>query len=389
VVVPLETENNLSNLSDLSENKNFTTEELSNKRVESGLDFILGHFQEPIWPRTVSTAATKKDNRGENVQYPVGYKDRAMLFYEGALRSDCRINAFRVGQTNPDILFIDLDLKDFKGRADLLKRALTNTLNTIAQRLDGARPTVIWSGNGYHIILPVNCPGAIEDMHPELRALEPETSKAYLKFAKRYLSNGKACGGNNPSLKSCMLRVPGSLNAKNGEAKEVKIIQRWNGKRPDYRLLLGVFHAHLLTTKKKAEEEEEALMKEENKASTNYYKVAAGTGANPWIEKLLQTPLEDYRKYIVDLILGPYLVVEKKLDEATAYSIIMEWLRKCHQSTDRPLLFNPYIRTRDKIRQAQKRQIRHISLKKLRQNNPELFDLLVKRGVVMVAEMVT
>jgi hypothetical protein len=46
-----------------------------------------------------------------------------------------------------------------------------------------------------------------------------------------------------------MLRVPHSLNSKCKEAgmndAEVTIIQRWEGYRPDYRLLLGHFYADL------------------------------------------------------------------------------------------------------------------------------------------------
>lgn len=42
-----------------------------------------------------------------------------------------------------------------------------------------------------------------------------------------------------------MLHVPGSLNSKciaEGKDPEVKIIQKWNGYRPDFKLLLGSFY---------------------------------------------------------------------------------------------------------------------------------------------------
>jgi hypothetical protein len=46
-----------------------------------------------------------------------------------------------------------------------------------------------------------------------------------------------------------MLRVPGSLSSKckaAGVEAEVKILQKWDGFRPDYRLLIGSFYAYLV-----------------------------------------------------------------------------------------------------------------------------------------------
>jgi hypothetical protein len=53
--------------------------------IEQGLDFILAHFAEPLWPRNVSTAATT------NGQRPVYDRDRAILYFQGALRADCKL----------------------------------------------------------------------------------------------------------------------------------------------------------------------------------------------------------------------------------------------------------------------------------------------------------
>ena len=45
-----------------------------------------------------------------------------------------------------------------------------------------------------------------------------------------------------------------------------------------------------------------------------------------WIEKLLQTPVDDYRKNAMALILAPYLLNIKKLTYDDAFNIINEWL---------------------------------------------------------------
>ena len=45
-----------------------------------------------------------------------------------------------------------------------------------------------------------------------------------------------------------------------------------------------------------------------------------------WNEKLLQTPLEDYRKFVVWRILTPYLIDIRKCSADEAYGIIGNWL---------------------------------------------------------------
>ena len=80
---------------------------------------------------------------------------------------------------------------------------------------------------------------------------DPNTNLSALQ--RRYLSNGKCDKANNPSMRSCMLRVPDAFNFKckaAGIDAEVKIIQKWDGHRPDYRLLIGSFYADLAGRKK-------------------------------------------------------------------------------------------------------------------------------------------
>jgi hypothetical protein len=81
---------------------------LEEAKVKEGLDFILSHFSEPLFPRKISTAATQRK------QYEVEDEDRAMLYYQGALWEDCRISGYGLNQINPDLIFIDLDGSSFK-----------------------------------------------------------------------------------------------------------------------------------------------------------------------------------------------------------------------------------------------------------------------------------
>jgi hypothetical protein len=42
-------------ISSIGPNSNYIDKAESFAELEQGLDFILNHFQEPVWPRTIST----------------------------------------------------------------------------------------------------------------------------------------------------------------------------------------------------------------------------------------------------------------------------------------------------------------------------------------------
>ena len=48
-----------------------------------------------------------------------------------------------------------------------------------------------------------------------------------------------------------------------------------------------------------------------------------------WIEKLLQTPINDFRKYCLWRILFPYLINIKKMSPEESFRILDKWLNKC------------------------------------------------------------
>ena len=86
-----------------------------------------------------------------------------------------------------------------------------------------------------------------------------------------------------------------------GVDPEVKIFQKWDGHRPDYRLLIGSFHADLI--------EQQQRQRARTDLSNNRPSNSDAPKTIPWIEKLLQTPIGDYRKHGANLIIIPYLVV--------------------------------------------------------------------------------
>jgi hypothetical protein len=208
----------------------------------------------------------------------------AMLHYQGALWEDCRISAFYIGQKSPDLVFIDIDAKDFDSMR-AFKTALTKALNNIKKKIDG-HPSVLWSGRGYHIIQPIDCNVDLDTIK-ELAALvrDKDVNKAFLQFAAAYLSDSRKDTCNSPSLKSCLLRVPYSHNSKCKEMgidSEVKVLKIWNGYRPDVELLLGSFHSYLVAEKLKEDQRCEEL------ASKFPFRSSDHNGVTRWIEQLMK-----------------------------------------------------------------------------------------------------
>ena len=64
-----------------------------------------------------------------------------------------------------------------------------------------------------------------------------------------------------------------------------------------------------------------------------------------WIEHLIQTPIENWRKLVIDLVLSPYLINVRKLSYQESYTIIRNWFDKCYNpnkdlATRRDILTN-------------------------------------------------
>ena len=111
------------------------------------------------------------------------------------------------------------------------------------------QPTVLWTGGGYHIYQSIR--GIELDYYKDFEFFDLNLFNEFLRFTKKFLSFDKSDKNNNPSLKSCLLRIPGSINSK--YTIEVKIIQKWNGYRPPITLLIGDFFAYVVDLKIKRE----------------------------------------------------------------------------------------------------------------------------------------
>ncbi len=282
---------------------------------EHALSFILIHFQAMDFPRKISTKTT------EGRQISVDDKPQALARFEQANWLDCRISAYTEADMTPNFVFVDIDCLD----PSVLKEVLNKC------RRANWNPTVLFTGRGYHIYQPVE-PVQLRNYQQfsEFSFGNEDLATLFLRVAANYISGRRKDCNHNPSLKSCMVRVPGSINNKNGQ--EVMIVQEWDGKRPSIIPLLGIFYSALAT--KKIQER-----KYENSHQTSKTSRRANINNKVnWIEKLLKTPIEDYRKIIVNLILAPYLINIRRLGYEVSMPVIKRWLKLC--AAKRNLDFN-------------------------------------------------
>ena len=115
-----------------------------------------------------------------------------------------------------------------------LDKVLNKILKHISKVVHDSKSFYLWSGNGYHIIIPVKVTEVLEHFE-DFKGLTEKPSSEFLQFAKSFLSFNKADKANNPAFKSCLLRVPFTFNSKcsdEGMDPEVKIIQEFGSSKP-------------------------------------------------------------------------------------------------------------------------------------------------------------
>jgi hypothetical protein len=269
-----------------------------------------------------------------------------------------------------------LDLSQFKS-IEALNGTLKKTLKFIKENLKDAYPTVICSGNGYHIYLPIDA--FVLESEDVFNKFENPSMK-FLRFVESYLTNSKAdpCHTNSLSFKNCMLRIPSSYNSKcvlrnNGivdGSTEVRIIQRWDGKRPAINWLLRDFRRYLI--QEKIDDTFKDINLKRNRRCV--YPTTNRITEWPWIEELLKTSIGDYRKFAIWRILAPYLVNIKKLSYQEAFDVIKDWLNKCSIIT--PLSFNANQRIKENLMAAASVGYLPISFSDLKELNEELHGLI-------------
>jgi Primase X len=112
-------------------------------------------------------------------------------------------------------------------------------------------------------------------------------------------------------------------------------------------------------------------------AAVKNYAPGVDYGPIGWIEKLLQTPIDDFRKRSRDLILVPYLVVRRGMtDVDQIHNVVMQWADKCGELYRLEPTRREYSnRVRSRIYEVMQSnpRIANMSLEKLKEKNPELY----------------
>ena len=184
---------------------------------------------------------------------------------------ECLINAYpEILEINgklvqpPNFILIDLNLSLCKTCIYPIRKLdylLKQTLMQIKEVIHG-RPTVLWTGNGYHIYLPVQVP--ILDTEFELskgrfqnlfsinsQYYDYYMSEVFMQFAERFLTSGKSDLSHQPSYSNSMVRIPDTYNidslskGMSLEKSQVKIIQEWDGNIIDINPLIQKFNVWL------------------------------------------------------------------------------------------------------------------------------------------------
>ena len=217
---------------------------------------------------------------------------------------------------------------------------------------------------GVHICQPVEA--VVLEQESKFAQFD-QPSQTFLKFAAQFLSNHKSDTNNNPAFKSCLLRIPSSYNSKYIEQdKEVKIIQSWDRFRSKINPLLYHFYIYLADRKLKE------ITNMRNTQTESHYTSRRNT--IPCIDKLLQTPIEDYRKTTVRLFLASYLVNVKKLSYNNALDVINNWLSKCGKSRQLDQNFDYTVRYA--LKYSAKNGNRPLKFDTLKLRNAALYDVL-------------
>jgi non-catalytic primase subunit PriX-like protein len=315
------------------------------QKVREGLKLIIRHLDDstPVWAagRWISTYVYT--NSGKEQKFRKVYsEDEALLQFKVANFLDCRIRGYHSiddTYTNiaPSLSLADIDRENFN-TVEGFELEANRTYDNFKEILD-ARPTQLWTGNGYHFV------------NPQLAIILEKTefkefyrpSMQFLRFEEMKLTNNKAdpCHSNNIAFGNCMLRIPGSLNSNQvvfNEAgqiidippeAEIRVVygRYWDGNKPSIQPLLPQYYIWLQAAVARKLDREMQAIKHNRFANRRTGKGTKNT--IDWIEKLLHTPLDDFRKYSIKFILAPYLMNIRGFSRPDAFDTILTWLNSC------------------------------------------------------------
>jgi hypothetical protein len=390
-------------------------------------------------------------------QVTVNSKEEVFAWFKAANYRDCRINAFpkytgydSINRQPANFIFIDYDLAKFNYDVKKMDKAVKQTLQKIKDVFgeEGVAYTILWSGGGYHLLLPLSGNIVLEDYDVFSEFAEwwrihefKDMTSVFMQFAEDFLTNNKSDSGHRPTTKSCLLRLPFTFNTKYDDefAKEVRIVessydieegdssksnnvaaiqyilQDFRYYLFDHQKQLKLSSAATTTTTDRRRQNKEIdpntkhsqilnsmwhkarrmnmvvnkkklleLEEEEKRKQLCNNNTTNSNNVSIWVEQLLSVGIPDFRKRATSLILAPYLLHKKRLPYDQAASIMIDWLTNKCNSIE-PLKFKPERKVREALAQAQQSGgIHHMSYKTLQEINPEIYQILEQQQKNMV-----
>src|ERR1051325_602042 len=129
--------------------------------------------------------------------------------------SEALFNAF----SNDNDVFSSFFFEYSKKKEEKTSLSLEKALNKASEKIKkekvegggggsiGGNPTMLWTGNGYHIYQPVS--GLIleeyETFYEFTKYLDKDLTSMFIQFAEEYLTDYTADRLHNPTVKSCLL----------------------------------------------------------------------------------------------------------------------------------------------------------------------------------------
>ena len=370
--------------------------------VIRSVGYFPGHLEELMskpFPWRISTYLTG----GE--QIVVNSKEEALARFKQSNLLDCRISAYPypvpkimvggqiINAQIPNFFLSDIDRKNFKSNR-LFQQCLQDTLQNFKDKLHGANPTALWTGGGYHLLQPLNADIVLETV--DIFSKFDEPSMKLMRYAEKLMTDNECDPVHNSTVSfgNCMIRIPYSFNSKYIQfndkdqivnippESQVKIVYRSDGYRPNIRRLLEGHWTYLIQERnnevlRRLHNEQKRLRFQWKYPNRNIHQHQQ-TSKSDWIDKLLQNPLDDFRKYCITFVFTPYFINIKRLSQSDAFSIIKDWLDR--SSFCKRLDFN----ARQRINEALKSvgSYRSVRLDQLKVRNNSLYTRLQKEGII-------
>lgn len=179
-----------------------------------------------------------------------------------------------------------------------------------------------------------------------------QPSRRFLHFEEQLLTGGKADQTHSHvvSFNNCMLRIPSSLNShliqfdERGKIidilpeAEVSIMKRWDGDRPPQSIIKPLLTQYYVWLQVETIKDIQKRKKQEQEYKKYRYRQGQiGQGNNNkkiiWIERLLDKPLDNFRKFCIWRVFVPYFINVKGLSRSDTFNATKTWLDRCNSIT--------------------------------------------------------